>query len=76
MIETSDLLEKETGSMSEVYSKIESLVSIAEENTAASEEVSSSVLMYTEDIRNLTKSIQEFKQLAEQFNDDMDKYKI
>jgi len=76
MIETSDLLEKETGSMSEVYSKIESLVSIAEENTAASEEVSSSVLMYTEDIRNLTKSIQEFKQLAEQFNEDMDKYKI
>jgi methyl-accepting chemotaxis protein len=76
MIETSDKLEKETKAMSEVYGKIESLVAIAEENTASSEEVSANVMHYTEDIKNLTNNIKEFKKLTEQFNEDMDKYKI
>lgn len=76
MVETSNRLEKETSSISEVYGKVESLVAIAEENTAASEEVSASVVNYTEAIKRLTGSIMEFKKLTQQFNEDMDKYKI
>lgn len=76
MIDTSQNLETETTAISNVYGKVESLVSIAEENTAASEEVSANVLYYTENIKNLTHSIMEFKKLTEQFNEDMDKYKI
>ena len=51
-------------------------VAIAEENTASSEEVSANVANYTEAIKKLTLSIMEFKKLTEQFNEDMDKYKI
>ncbi|MDD7795697.1 heme NO-binding domain-containing protein [Clostridium sp. 'White wine YQ'] len=76
MIETSNRLEEETKAMTKVYDKIESLVSIAEENTAASEEVSASVQIYTDDISKLTESIKEFKKLTYQFNEDLDKYKI
>lgn len=76
MIETSEKLEKETNAISEVYGKVESLVSIAEENTAASEEVSASVIRYTEEIKRLTTSIMEFKKITEEFSQDMDKYKI
>lgn len=76
MIETAKKLETETSSISNVYGKVESLVAIAEENTAASEEVSANVASYTEAIKTLTESIMEFKKLAEQFNEDMDRYKI
>jgi methyl-accepting chemotaxis protein len=76
MVITSNKLEKETQAISEVYGKVESLVAIAEENTAASEEVSASVINYTEEIKKLTQSIMEFKKLTQQFNEDMDKYKI
>jgi methyl-accepting chemotaxis protein len=76
MVETSNKLEKETEAMSDVYGKIEGLVAIAQENTAASQEVSASVIRYTEDIKNLTNSIQEFQTLTGQFTEDMDKYKI
>ncbi|MDU6040602.1 MAG: heme NO-binding domain-containing protein [Clostridium butyricum] len=76
MIKTAEKLENETKTMGKVYDKIESLVAIAEENTASSEEVSASVSIYTEDIKNLTKSIEEFEKLTEQFNEDMNKYKI
>lgn len=76
MVDTSTKLEKETESITEVYGKVESLVAIAEENTAASEEVSASVVNYTEAIKKLTGSIREFKELTTQFNDDLDKYKI
>jgi methyl-accepting chemotaxis protein len=76
MIKTAEKLENETKNMAEVYDKIESLVAIAEENTASSQEVSASVSVYTEDIKNLTKSIEEFEKLTKQFNEDMNKYKI
>lgn len=76
MIETSIKLEKETTAISDVYGKVESLVAIAEENTASSEEVSANVIYYTEEIKKLTNSIMEFKKLTEQFSEDMDKYKI
>jgi methyl-accepting chemotaxis protein len=76
MVDTSLKLEKETDSISQVYGKVESLVAIAEENTAASEEVSANVVNYTEDIKKLTTSIMDFKKLTQQFNEDMDKYKI
>lgn len=76
MVGTSKKLEDETQSITEVYGKVESLVAIAEENTAASEEVSASVINYTEAIKRLTSSIMEFKKITQQFNEDMDKYKI
>lgn len=53
MIETISKLNIEADSISDVYDSIESLAAIAEENSASSEEVSASVINYTNEIKNL-----------------------
>lgn len=76
MIETSDKLQKETESITTVYGNIESLAAIAEENSASSQEVSANVSTYMEQIKRLTTSISDFKKLTNQFQEDIDIYKI
>lgn len=76
MIETENKLNNEADSISGIYSNVESLAAIAEENSASSEEVSANVSNYTNQIKKLVKGIREFKQLTEDFKTDLEKYKI
>lgn len=76
MKETSTILTKETKSIAQIFENIESLAAIAEENSASSQEVSSSVTTYTEEIKNLSKSISDFKEITVNFKEDIDIYKI
>lgn len=76
MIETINDLDKEAQSIGSMYDTIESLAAIAEENSASTEEVSANVSSYTEEIRHLIQSINEFKKIAEYFKEDLDKYKM
>lgn len=66
----------ETDSITSIYSKIESLAAIAEENSASSQEVSANVTQYTSKIKDMTTNITEFKKLTEQFKEDLDSYEI
>ncbi|MEG0772457.1 heme NO-binding domain-containing protein [Clostridium sp.] len=76
MIETINDLDTEAQSIASMYETIESLAAIAEENSASTEEVSANVSSYTEEIRNLIQSINEFKKIAEYFKEGLDKYKL
>lgn len=76
IIELINELTKETNSINTISESIESLAAIAEENSASSTEVSANVQSYTEDIRNMTNSISEFKRLSLQFSEDLEKYLI
>jgi len=76
LIETSNKLQEETESIIRVYEKIESLAAIAEENSASSQEVAANVQSYTEEIKKLIDSISDFKNITEQFAQDINIYKI
>lgn len=76
MIETINDLDKEAKSIATMYETIESLAAIAEENSASTEEVSANVSSYTEEIRHLIQSVNEFKKIAQYFKEDLDKYKF
>jgi methyl-accepting chemotaxis protein len=76
MINTINDLDKEAKSISNIYETIESLAAIAEENSAASEEVSASVGSYTSEIKKLIDSIFEFKKITSSFKDELKKYNI
>lgn len=76
MIETINKLDKEAASIAGIYENIEALSAVAEENSASSEEVSSNVSSYVNDIKTLIESIYEFKKLTEDFKVQLKKYKI
>ena len=76
MIETIEKLNIEADSISEVYDSVESLAAIAEENSASSEEVSASVINYTNEIKKLIENIYDFKGITETFKKDLENYKI
>lgn len=76
IVTTAERLHMQIDATSGVYDKIESLAAIAEENSASSQEVSTSVTSYTDEIKNLTKSVSEFQKLTEQFAEEIGIYKI
>jgi methyl-accepting chemotaxis protein len=76
MLGTMELLGKETEKISNVCTKIESLAAIAEENSASTEEVSANVSSYTQEIKGILENIQHFKEITEEFNNDISKYVI
>ena len=76
MIETIEKLNIEADSISDVYDSVESLAAIAEENSASSEEVSASVINYTNEIKKLIENIYDFKGITETFKKDLERYKI
>ena len=76
MIETIKKLNTEADAIANVYDSTESLAAIAEENSASSEEVSASVINYTNEIKKLIDNIYDFKGITETFKKDLEKYKI
>lgn len=69
-------LDRETESMNQISSSIQSLAAIAEENSASSEEVSANVMTYTEEIKKMSENIWEFKKVSEEFSQDLERYII
>lgn len=76
MIKTAERLNIESDSIASIYDNIESLAAIAEENSASSEQVSSNVINYTNQIKRLTDNISEFRKLIENFEVELKKYRI
>lgn len=76
MVETSEELEDQTEQMNRMFSSIESLSSIAQENSASTEIVSSSVSGYASEIQNLTLSITDFERLTGEFKGYIDSFKL
>lgn len=76
MVVTSKRLEEETAAISKVFSNMESLAAIAEENSASAEQVSSNVTNYTEQIHSLSNRINAFNEIITGFSEDLAEYKI
>ena len=76
LIETVNKLNAEATSISNIYDNIESLAALAEENSAASEEVSASVSNNSNDIQKLLGKIGDFSHITDSFKTDLEKYKI
>ncbi|ADL52392.1 heme NO-binding domain-containing protein [Clostridium cellulovorans] len=76
LIKTVEMLNDESASISQVFESIEALAALAEENSAASEEVSANVASYTNEIQKLVGSIGDFQNITNTFKVDLDKYKI
>ncbi|MBC7959143.1 MAG: heme NO-binding domain-containing protein [Vallitaleaceae bacterium] len=74
MIQTSQSLKEESVAISGLYGKMEGLAAIAEENSAASEEASSNVMMYTDQIKELSEQINVFETMIMNFQEDLSKY--
>lgn len=73
---TSQKLDKETESITKVFTNIESLAAIAEENSASAEQVSANVSTYTEQIKTLSDSIEDFKELTNEFGEELEMYRV
>ena len=76
MVQTSQKLEKETEAISNVFTNIESLAAIAEENSASAQQVSSNVTTYTAQIKDLSDKINDFKELTKEFSEELTTYHI
>ncbi|MBN2794362.1 MAG: heme NO-binding domain-containing protein [Clostridia bacterium] len=76
MVITSKKLMDETAKIAKVFTNIESLAAIAEENSASSEQVSSNVSVYTDQIKELSNNIKDFKALTNEFSKELSVYKF
>lgn len=76
MVITSQRLEAETEAISQVFTNMESLAAIAEENSASAQQVSSNVTSYTEQIQVLSEQVSEFSEITDGFKEDLATYKI
>lgn len=76
MIASAIKLKEEADSISSLFSKMEGLAAIAEENGAASEEASSNVAVYTDQIKDLTEQIEVFEIMINSFKEDLGKYSV
>lgn len=76
MIQTSQRLKEESVAISGLFNKMENLAAIAEENSAASEEASSNVTMYVEQIKELSDQITVFELMIQNFQEDLSKYVV
>lgn len=76
MIGTIEKLNVQAQSIDNLTENMKSLSSIAEENSAYSEEGSAGVTNYTQDIKTLTENISNFQKVSDVFKEDLDRYKI
>lgn len=76
MIETSLDLKKEADHISSLFESIQNLAAIAEENSASTEEASSNVAIYVDQINELTRQISVFDSMIKAFQENLKKYKI
>lgn len=68
-------LENEMTSLGQVYGQIEGLAAISEENSAASQEVSASVMIYNDKLQDMMDKIHEFKVIIQHFSEDVNQYR-
>jgi methyl-accepting chemotaxis protein len=66
----------QTRQLSRVFENVHSLAAIAQENSASSEEMSASVIEYSNKIKDLTTYIEELDKLSLNFKTELGKYKI
>lgn len=64
----------EASNMNDISQNIESLAAIAEENSASSEEAAANIQIYSEEIRKMTRNIEEFKKVSQEFSEDLELY--
>jgi methyl-accepting chemotaxis protein len=76
MIQTSQDLKVEADNIASLFDNMHNLAAIAEENSAATEEASSNVAIYVEQINELTHQISVFDFMIKNFQEDLSKYKI
>ena len=76
MIQTSVNLKKEADHIASLFDSVQSLAAIAEENSASTEEASSNVAIYVDQINELSKQISVFDSMIKAFQEDLTKYKI
>ena len=76
MIDNSQKLKGEAESISELFENIQTLTSIADENSAAVSEVNVSVGSYIEQIKELSHQIGVFDTMIEEFKNRLNKYHI
>lgn len=76
MIQTSKELKLEADNISSIFDNMHSLAAIAEENSAATEEASSNVAVYMDQINKLSNQINVFDLMIKNFQEDLSKYKI
>ncbi len=76
MIRTSQELKTEADNIASLFDNMHSLAAIAEENSAATEEASSNVAVYMDQINELTDQIAVFDTMIKNFQEDLSSYKI
>jgi methyl-accepting chemotaxis protein len=76
MIQTSQELKVEADNIASLFDNMHSLAAIAEENSAATEEASSNVAIYMDQINELTSQIAIFDLMIKNFQEDLSNYKI
>ena len=76
MVKTSIELKEEADSISTLFDDIQSLAAIAEENSASTEEASSNVTIFIDEINRLMDQISLFEILIKNFQEDLGKFKI
>lgn len=76
MLNSAEELQTQSERISSMFSNIEAMAAIAVENSAATEEVSSNVTSYSEEILKLTSGISDFKKLTNEFMGYISTYKL
>lgn len=76
LIQNSQDLKTEADNISKLFDGIQSLAAIAEENSASTEEASSNVSIYVEQINELTSQISVFDAMIKNFQEDLGNYAI
>ncbi|HOO28569.1 MAG TPA: chemotaxis protein, partial [Lachnospiraceae bacterium] len=76
LIKTSQDLKTEAEHISSLFDNIQNLAAIAEENSAATEEASSNVAIYVDQISELSKQISVFDSMIKLFQEELKKYII
>lgn len=76
MIQTSQNLKIEADHIAELFDGMSNLSVIAEENSASTQEASSNVTIYVEQINELTEQIAVFEAMITNFREDLSKFRI
>ena len=76
LIQNSSDLKTEADSITTLFDGIQNLAAIAEENSASTEEASSNIAVYVEQINELTKQISVFDSMIDIFKEDLKKYTV
>lgn len=76
MVQTSKRLKNEADNISSLFSNIENLAAIAEENSASTQEANSNVSIYVDQIKDLTNLIEVFEDMIVNFKEDLTQYQL